>query len=145
MEPDSAWLAALNAKESPVPVHAFWAGRDEIVSPPDSARLAGSPETCAPLAGHLTVMQQPEVLKKILSASEAHKTVAPAASAALPPQPEPPAPIVATPEPAPIVIIAPVEAAAAMAEPESAPSVVEAPVAAEEPVATHVTTDTARA
>ena len=66
MEPDSAWLAALNAKEIPVPVHAFWAGRDEFVSPPDAARLPGSAETCAPIAGHLTVLQQPEVLKKIL-------------------------------------------------------------------------------
>jgi pimeloyl-ACP methyl ester carboxylesterase len=69
MEPDNAWLAALNAKGSPVPVHAFWAGRDELVSPPESARLPGAAETCVPLAGHYSLLRHREVLKAILSAS----------------------------------------------------------------------------
>ncbi|MCW2273143.1 alpha/beta fold hydrolase [Rhodoblastus acidophilus] len=120
MEPDSPWLQALNAKETPVPVHAFWAGRDEFVSPPDAARLQGAPETCAPLAGHMSVIAQPEVLKKILAFSEPAAKGVP--SAALNPQPEPPAPI---------VVVAPVEAAPAVAE---TPVVVVAPPAAADQV-----------
>jgi len=125
MEPDSPWLAALNAKETPVPVHAFWAGRDEFVSPPDAARLSGAPETCAPLAGHFTVIQQPETLKKILSASDAKAKVAPANEPA--PAPEPivvAAPPVETPAETPI-IIAPAQEGAA------APIVIVAPVEAQ--------------
>ncbi|MBB4196790.1 triacylglycerol lipase [Rhodoblastus sphagnicola] len=85
MEAKSAWLAALNAQEPPVPVHAFWSGRDEFVSPPESARLPGAGETCAPLYGHYSVLRHPDVLKKVLSASaapaKAKETVADTVSA----------------------------------------------------------------
>ncbi len=118
MEPDSAWLAALNAKETPVPVHAFWAGRDEFVSPPDAARLPGAPETCAPLAGHLTVLAAAGSAQEDFGRLRACREARPGASAALNPQPEPPAPI---------VVVAPVEATPAIAE---TPVVVVAPPAA---------------
>ncbi|PPQ38266.1 hypothetical protein CH337_07110 [Rhodoblastus acidophilus] len=71
MEPASPWLAALNAQEPPVPAHAFWSGRDEFISPPESARLSGAAETCAPLYGHYSLLRHPDVLQKLLSASAA--------------------------------------------------------------------------
>jgi triacylglycerol lipase len=70
MEPNSDWLTALNAKPCPVPVHAFWAGRDEFVSPPESARLPGVAETCVPLAGHFSLLRQRPAVAAILKASD---------------------------------------------------------------------------
>lgn len=66
---NSEWLGALNTKAPPVPVHTFWAGRDEFVSPPHSACLSGAAETGLPLSGHYSLLWRHEARAVILRAS----------------------------------------------------------------------------
>jgi triacylglycerol lipase len=130
MRPDSEWLAALNAKESPVPVHVFWSGRDEFVSPPESARIDGAVEICAPLCGHVSVLSEPEVLQRVLTASETKMRLSPAEARAAIAAPAP----VEAPEDSAEPSVAPVEAAEAEAPAPVAPAPVEEPtVVAPEP------------
>lgn len=62
MVPRSDWLASLNSHDCGVPSACFWSAGDEIVRPPDSARLAGASETALTLPGHFTLLRAPEVL-----------------------------------------------------------------------------------
>jgi len=71
MEPDSDWLAALNAQGLTVPTHCFWSVGDEFVRPPESARLPGVGETVLRLPGHFTLLRMAEVLHALLQQGEA--------------------------------------------------------------------------
>jgi triacylglycerol lipase len=73
MAPGSGWLAALNSRDPGVPSHCFWSAGDEIVRPPDAARLAGAHETALTLPGHFTLLRAPEVLRAVLE-QEAART-----------------------------------------------------------------------
>jgi triacylglycerol lipase len=69
MEWNSEWLGTLNTRTPPVPVHAFWAGRDEFDAPPHSACLSGAAETGLPLSGHYSLLWRREPRAAILRAS----------------------------------------------------------------------------
>jgi triacylglycerol lipase len=63
MEPDSRWLAELNATEQPpVPTLCLWSPHDAVVLPPSSGRLRGVAEVVLPALGHLSMGFSPRVL-----------------------------------------------------------------------------------
>ncbi len=66
MVPGSGWLAALNSRAPGVPSACVWSAGDEIVQPPESARLAGASEAPLMLPGHFSLLRAPEVLRAVL-------------------------------------------------------------------------------
>jgi len=66
MQPDSQWLRCLNAAASPpIPIASIWSVDDELVAPPESARLAGARETILAGVGHMAMVFSPRVLECI--------------------------------------------------------------------------------
>ncbi|MGA2794031.1 MAG: alpha/beta fold hydrolase, partial [Roseiarcus sp.] len=67
MRLDSEWIRRLNAGPSPpIPVASIWSLDDEIVTPPDTSRLAGARETILAGLGHLAMVFSPAVLARLV-------------------------------------------------------------------------------
>jgi len=63
MLPESDWLRRLNAGPlPPIPIASIWTRDDEILTPPDTARLAGARETVLRGLGHMAMVFSPAVL-----------------------------------------------------------------------------------
>ena len=68
MRLESEWLRRLNAGPSPpIPVASVWSRDDEIVTPPDTSRLAGARETIVTGLGHLAMVFSPTVLARLVA------------------------------------------------------------------------------
>jgi triacylglycerol lipase len=64
MQPDNQWLRCLNAAAlPPIPIASIWSVDDELVAPPDSARLAGTRETILTGVGHMAMVFSPRVVE----------------------------------------------------------------------------------
>jgi triacylglycerol lipase len=62
------WLRRLNAgPPPPIPVASLWSLDDEIVTPPDTSRLAGAREAIIAGTGHLAMVFSPMVLARLLA------------------------------------------------------------------------------
>ncbi len=67
MRLESEWLRRLNAGPwPPIPVASVWSLDDEIVTPPDTSRLAGARETVMSGLGHLAMVFSPAVLARLV-------------------------------------------------------------------------------
>ncbi|MGO8798107.1 MAG: lipase family alpha/beta hydrolase [Roseiarcus sp.] len=67
MRLDSEWLGRLNAAPPPpIPVATVWSVDDEIVTPPDTSRLAGARETVVVGLGHLAMVFSPAILARLV-------------------------------------------------------------------------------
>jgi len=66
MRPGSEWLRGLNAQPlPPIPIASIWSVDDEIVTPPETSRLAGAPETVLTGLGHMAMLFSPTVLARV--------------------------------------------------------------------------------
>jgi len=63
LRPGSAWLRSLNAQPVPaIPLRSVWTPDDEMLAPPDTARLPGVRETILAGLGHVAMVFSPRVL-----------------------------------------------------------------------------------
>jgi triacylglycerol lipase len=66
MQPGSEWLRRLNERPSPpVPIATIWSVDDEILAPPDTARLPQAREIVLSGLGHLAMVFSPTVLARL--------------------------------------------------------------------------------
>jgi triacylglycerol esterase/lipase EstA (alpha/beta hydrolase family) len=63
MRPGSEWLRRLNARAAPsIPIASIWTLDDEILAPPQTARLESARETVLHGLGHMAMVFSPRVL-----------------------------------------------------------------------------------